>query len=136
MRPLDQIGRYSSPSKVARDALGAPAIEFALVLGEAPGVALVVEHAGLHQLGHRIIDHQRPDVLALEKPAQLGHRALAVADGPVGQLDRSPVLDLLAQAACSSGAGATGASGAGASPSGASTGATATGGAGSTSSAS
>ena len=44
---LDQVGRDATAVQLAGDPLRAPAVELALVLGKAPGVAGVVEQARL-----------------------------------------------------------------------------------------
>jgi hypothetical protein len=108
-RGVDEIGGHPSSAQLAGDALATPLLELALVVGEAAGVAGVVEQIGLGQLPDGLVDGGRVDPLALEDPAQLGDGAVAPANGPVGQGDRPLQLGLLgkrvriAQAARSSG---------------------------------
>ena len=88
------------------DALSAPLLQLALVLGEAAGVAGVVQQLGLAQLPDRLVDGGRVDPLALEYAAQLGHRAVTASYGRIGEgqcpLEIRMVVRL-AQAARSSG---------------------------------
>ncbi len=84
----DQLGRDPAATQLALDALRAPPLELALVLGEAPRVAFVVEDARGGELRDRMLDRVRLDALALEPGPQLSDRAVARGQGTVGQLDR------------------------------------------------
>ena len=53
-------GGNAAAQQLALDALAAPALERALVLGEALGEALVVEPAGLGQLAERVLERPAP----------------------------------------------------------------------------
>jgi len=75
--------------KLPLDSLAPPALDDALVLGEALSEADIVEEPGGRELAHRVLDRLGPDPLALEPGAQLGHRSVASRDRPVGDLERA-----------------------------------------------
>ena len=85
---LGEIGWHAAPAQVPQDALGAPALERALVLREALGEAGVVEVAGRLQLAYSVLDRLRLDPFAFQAGAELGDRAVARRDCPVGELCR------------------------------------------------
>ena len=110
-RLCDQLGLDPAPHELALDAVDSPPLQLALVLREAPGVALVVDGAGGLQLGDRVVDRVRLDPLALKPRAQLGDGAVAAAQRAVGELDRAlELFRRIGQAARSSrsGPGSTG----------------------------
>src|SRR4051812_16896390 len=72
----------------AGDALAAPAVKPPPVLREAPRICAVVEVAGPLELGHGGVGDRPLHALALEMTAHLGHRAVAVAEPAVGQVQR------------------------------------------------
>ena len=78
----------------ALDAVGAPPVEAAAILGEAAGEACVVEVLQALELGDRAVDPGRLDALALEMAADLGHRAVAVAEVAIAEVERVLKLSL------------------------------------------
>ena len=105
-RPGDQARGHAATPQLAGDALAAPLLQLALVVGEAPRVACVVQQLRLGQLRDRVVDGGRIDPLTLEDGPQLGDGAVTPSDGRVGQAERPLQLGLLveiAQAARSSG---------------------------------
>ena len=107
-RRLDQVGGDPTTLQVTRYPFRAPALELALVLGEATRVAGVVENSGLLERLDGRVDGFRLNSLALEKRAQLGDGALPVGDRVIGTLDRPlGVARIGAQAASSLGASAS-----------------------------
>jgi len=65
-RRHDQLRLDPAPRELALDAVDSPPLQLALVLGEATGVALIVDGPGDPQLGDRVVDRVRLDPLALE----------------------------------------------------------------------
>ena len=102
----DQLGIHPHREQAAFDPLGAPCIDGAPVLREALGVAGVVEIAQVAQLLDGLLDDGRLDPLGGEPLAHLGHRAVAVAEEAVGQVQRVLQAFGVGHAACSIGAGA------------------------------
>src|SRR3954452_21190 len=88
-RPVDSEG-----DEAMLDALGAPRVEAPAVLGEAPREASVVEVTLALELGNRPLDARGLDPLALEMAPDLGHRAVAVAEVHVAQIERILKLSL------------------------------------------
>ncbi len=89
----DQLGFDAERAQLALDPLGAPAVEAPAVVGEALGVAGVVEVALLEQLPDDDLDRLRLDALGRERAGELGDR-------PVTPIERAPrqiagVLDAL-----------------------------------------
>src|SRR5439155_20489677 len=71
-----------------RDPLAAPAVQRAPVLGEARGVAGVVEVALVGQHRDRALDRRCVELAPAQVPAQLGDRAVAPAELAVRELER------------------------------------------------
>src|SRR3954454_6882872 len=69
----------------ARDAVGAPRVEAATVLGEALGVAGVVEVPELDQLRDHLVGHGGLAGLAEQHPADLVDRAVALVERAPGE---------------------------------------------------
>ena len=102
--------------QTALDPLRAPGVDRAPVLGEALRVAGVVEVAVVRQLLEGRLQDLRLDPLGGEVLAHLGHRAVAVAEVAVGQVQRVLQAFGFGHAACSIGAGAASPSATGTSP--------------------
>ncbi len=83
-------------AKAALDPLGAPAVERALVLGEAVGEAHVVEVALLDQLRHGLVGDLRLHAPTRQMRAHLDLRPVPMGEEPVAEPERS--LELLGQA--------------------------------------
>jgi hypothetical protein len=89
---LDQVGWHAAALEVARDALAPPALEGALVLREAAGVAGVVDVARLGQLGDRGLDRVVTYLSPAQELTQLRGRAVALGERPPGEIERAPAL--------------------------------------------
>src|SRR3954451_877495 len=89
---LHELRLDAAPLQVARDALGPPQLERALVLGELLGVALVVEEAALGELLDGRIDCARLVTPALQEGLQLGHGASARGECLVRKVDGPGVI--------------------------------------------
>ena len=109
-RGRDQRRIHSQREEPALDPLGAPGVDRAPVLGEALGVAGVVQVPEMVQLVDRAADDRRIDPLGAQALSHLGHRAVAVAEEAVGQVQRVLQAIAVGHAACSIGAGGASAS--------------------------
>lgn len=111
---LRQLGLDPALAQPPRDALGAPAVERAAVLGEPRGEPVVAERAERLQPGKRLRERRLADLAPLQMCPDL--RDCAIAGPEVAQREVQRVLDprlpgralSCAQAACSSGTAATG----------------------------
>src|SRR3954447_8316731 len=84
-RGVDVLAIDPELAQAARDAVGAPGVEAAPVLGEALGVAGVVQVSELDQLRDHLVGHRGLDALAEQHPADLVHGPVALVERPPGE---------------------------------------------------
>src|SRR5438552_9584280 len=87
-RRLGENGHHPARQQSLANSLGAPAAQLALVLGVAPGEALIVELSDLRQATDRRLDLLGTVAPPLEPRGQLGARPLPVAQRAEGDLER------------------------------------------------
>ena len=85
---MDRVRRDAECREAALDALRPPAVEVAAVLGEAQGVAGVVEGVVGMELGDRLVDRRGLDALGREVAADLVDGAVAAVEVPQCEVER------------------------------------------------
>ncbi len=92
---VDQVAIDAELAQAPLDALPAPAVEIAPVLGEAAGERGVVDVAALQQRRHDLLDEARIDALLDEVLAHLRLRAVTVAEKAPGDVERLLPLEVV-----------------------------------------
>jgi hypothetical protein len=82
------LGRHAGGEQALLDALRAPGVDLAAILGEAPRVRGVVEVAPLAQRGECLLDDVEVDAAFDEVAAELRNRVVAAPQPLPGELER------------------------------------------------